>query len=251
MTPKIAIGLSFFENLTELVRMRNSLPFDMPLIAVNGAYSDFDTGHKFSHDGSREFLLSYPNSEVIDFTALQPEKRQKYLDRAGELGYDYLIILDSDEYIHPEYNDWNLFKKNLVETAEQYPNEQLFFMEMYMPKDWDRAHNNIELGRFQKWARIVRNPNSLKYAFWCHYRLIRKEFTEHDVITRKTDVIKAKHVIDGIRLATDSRLRTPEFLKKREKWAYNQMQAEWQSFNEFMFKHEKEARQYVSTTALK
>lgn len=250
MDPKIVIGLSFLENLKELKRMRESLPKDIPIIAINGAYDDFQTYHRYSLDGSKEYLLSFPNTEVIDYAALQPAKRQKYLDRAGELGYDYLIIMDSDEFVHPEYNDWNLFKENLVRMAEENPRDQLFFMEMWMPKDWDRAHNNIELDRFQKWGRVIKNPGSVKYAFWCHYRLLRKEFTEQDVITRKTDVLKAHHIIEGVRFATDSRLRTPDFLKRREKWAFNQMHAEWKKINDFFLAPEnvEKVKEYVATT---
>ena len=210
----ICIGLSFWGNMTEIVRMRNSLPFNIPMIAVNGPYSDFDgINPNFGNDGARAFLESYPNTTIIDCPPLkQPEKRQLYLDKAGELGYKYLIIMDSAEYVFPGQDDWGLLLDNLRVISEQNPQDQLFFMEMYMPKGWDRAHNNIELGRFQKWGRIVKDPGTLKYAFWCHYRLIRKEFTEMDVIKNKTDVIKAHYIIEGVKLSTDSLLRSEEFL---------------------------------------
>lgn len=246
MIKDVCIGLSFWGNYPELKRMRESLPEDMPIIAVNGPYDDFEINPNFGNDGSKEFLLSYKGTEVIDYAALQPKKRQKYLDRAGELGYKYLIIMDSDEYVHPAYDDWDLFYSNLQKTAEANPNDQLFFMDMYMPKGWDNAHNNIPLGRFQKWGRVVKDPGSLKYAFWCHYRLLRKEFTEHDVIAKKTDVIKAHHIIDGIRFATDSLLRSKEFLKVRHDWAYNQMQREWHDINTFFLKNRDLTVQYAT-----
>lgn len=238
----ICIGCSFFENVNELYRMRKSLPHDMPVIGIDGVYDYFTADHPFSLDKSREMLQSYPNSQVINHAGWQQDKRQQYLDAAKD--YDWLLVLDSDEYIDPEFNDWTKLYRQLEYYSKKYPNEQLFYIRCFMSKRWERAYNKLQRGRYRRLARIIKDPSSLKYAFWCHYRLIGKEFTEEDVMKGKAKILQAKYTIDGVRLITDSVLRGQDMLQKRDRWAYDQRAAEYKKLFKFFSSNNHLVEQY-------
>ena len=118
--PRIAIGITcWIENnsqLPELERCLDSLTDFYPVIVVNGKWNDIEGTNPRGTAESHELVDSYSNTIQLE-SPNQPEfiNRNKCLTQAGKMLCDYLIWVDTDEYIEiPCGKDW--FAKNLTES---------------------------------------------------------------------------------------------------------------------------------------
>jgi hypothetical protein len=101
---------------------------------------------------------------------------------------------------------------------------------MWMPGPdlYEKAHNDVEDNVWIAWPRLWHKPGQFEYFNGVHYW-----------IKRKSDPAPTKNyqtgtrVIDGIRLMTDTTLRSPEFRKARDKWAWDGLQLEKGKIREF------------------
>lgn len=225
----ICIGISGFECIHELPRLMNSLPPEILKIYVDGRYALFDWPSDYSTDGTLAYMKEQPNTIISIYSGFQPDKRQKYLDIAGLKGKKFLIVIDTDEYVHKDYCDWDKFLDELTRISEKHPDEQIFKMKIFMDKNWTRAWNrHVRRGYFRKYVRIHKNPGKQKYVGASHFMWANKDYTDEMLINnpKKYGVYAAPHCIDGVRLGTDSALRGELFLKAREKWAFNNIHEE-------------------------
>ena len=225
----ICIGISGFQCIHELPRLMNSLPEEILKIYIDGRYALFDWPSDHSTDGSVAYMVNQPNTVVLEYTGFQPDKRQQYLDLAGVYNKKFLIVIDTDEYVLSEYSDWDKFLSELTRISEKYPDEQIFKMKVFMDKNWTRAWNrHVRRGYFRKYVRIHKNPGQQKYVGASHFMWANKDYTDEMLITqpKKYGVYAAPHYIDGVRLGTDSTLRSEAFLNSREKWAFNNIHEE-------------------------
>lgn len=86
------------------------------IICVNGRWIDY-SGPALSNDGSKEVVESYPNTVLIDAPDLpQYQKRNIYFENSQ--GLDYLLVMDSDEFIFKL--DMELFLKSLESGEQSY-----------------------------------------------------------------------------------------------------------------------------------
>jgi len=230
---KLGIGYSFFDSAKEIPRALDPIYKHVwKIYGINGRYSLFKADHDYSNDGSKELVLSYPNAVVEDFCGHQHEKRQRYLDLAGEDGCEFLMVLDSDEYLHPDYQNWDMFYRNLERMSRKYYDMDCFTMRVFLSKAWEKAHNKVMRGRFRKYVRIHRNPGMQRYALGTHYFFARKTDTEAELIRDEKPFLQPtiehydKYLIDGIRLQTDSTMRNQNFLDARDGWAYDTIEDE-------------------------
>lgn len=225
----ICFGISGFQCIHELPRLMDSLPPGIEKIYVDGRYALFDWPDDYSTDGSLEYMAKQPNTVIQKFTGFQPDKRQVYFDVAGTLGKKFLIVIDTDEYIHKDYCDWLGFLDNLTKISEKYPDEQIFKMKIFMDKKWTRAWNkHVRRGYFRAYARIHKDPGKQKYVGASHFMWANKDYTDEMLINepKKYGVYASPHTIDGVRLGTDSALRSEQFLKSREDWAFHNIHEE-------------------------
>ncbi len=93
----ICFGISGFQCIHELPRLMNSLPEEIEKIYIDGRYALFDWPTDYSTDGSVQYMQEQPNTFVINYSGHQPDKRQRYLDRAGKHDKKFLIVIDTDE----------------------------------------------------------------------------------------------------------------------------------------------------------
>jgi hypothetical protein len=106
---EVAIGLSFFNDKECLKQCLGSLRLELhpffKVIAIDGIYKGFRSKSLLSTDGSREIVRTWrwysPNSVYLyDYPNLdERHKRQKYVDIASRKNINWLLILDSDEYL--------------------------------------------------------------------------------------------------------------------------------------------------------
>ena len=107
---KIAAGLVFYDEINVLKRCLDSLKdFDL-VICIDGRY-DVADGPPLSTDGSRELVMSYPNTLLVDMPfRQQTDLRNHYLDEATWNGCDYLLVIEADEYVT---GDMKAFRESL------------------------------------------------------------------------------------------------------------------------------------------
>lgn len=211
--PKVALGMSAFWTGNEVFRALDGVYKNVDvMIIIDGKYFGFEWPYDFSQDEWLEEVgKRYPNAITMRYSAEQMDKRQKYLDVAAEEGCDYVMVWDSDDYVHPEFQDWDLFYKMLEMRAKNSPEEQLFWMWCWVKPEWAKNFNIVKDNTWMRYVRVIKDPGSVKY-FITHYTMIRKDDPEQKMLEAKCD-------IDGVRFTLDSVQRSPEFIASGRKWA--------------------------------
>jgi glycosyltransferase involved in cell wall biosynthesis len=160
---RFGAGISFFNDVSGLTRCLDSLGQNIDQIfCVDGRYPGFHSPDDLSTDGSREVVQEYANSLLVDAPrTTQIRKRNKYLQLSKEYGLDFLLILDSDEYIQ-EGADWSLFKHACEESVR---------LDEYQYRIYDvRYQNEMEWDLGER-PRVWFKPWQIRYDVK-HYRWI-------------------------------------------------------------------------------
>jgi len=142
----------------------------------------------------------YPN--VLSYFAwvLEHEHRQGYLDLCKEYGVDWLLIIDTDEYVHPD-SDWGECSS---ERERVCGNDYLYNVKNYT------VVGGLLLGLDQ--PRLIRNPSKLQYINQHHYMMAEKGTDE---------ALVAKDTLYSVKLCHDPSIRSPERQAKHDayiKW---------------------------------
>jgi len=228
---KTAIGYSYFiqdkKQVEEIPRGLDPLykQFDY-IIAVDGRYINYEHEANESIPEADKALKKYPNIIMDKCKPMfQPYKRQRYLDIAGELGVDYLIVWDTDDILYPspECQNWPLFWKNLKRYAKRFPDYRLFKMKAWIPNKatWRRAYNAVRGNSWHPYIRIHKDPGTMRYCMDCHWYWCPKDASDEDIILQKRGMFVADQTIDGVRITTNSFLRGERTLDIRDGWAWN------------------------------
>jgi len=241
-----SIGFSFYNNEREIPRSLSAwIPHVDNVIAIDGRYQTPETPEMksknltyYSNDNSEEVLRKICGDKLIfeKYYATQIDKRQRYMDIAGEIKSDILIVWDSDDYIHSFYQDWNLFEKELEWIMKRPEETSIHYMYAWIPSDrvYPKQFNAVDSNSWQKYARVHKNPGDQKYVVThhtftkkktlqvcseeeiaAHYSIYRDHFGNPYLI--QGDVNKP---IEGIRLITDRDYRTSDQLEHGNNWAY-------------------------------
>jgi hypothetical protein len=223
---KVGLAYSFFDNINE-IPYSLGLPNDKNavcnnvnyIIAINGRYQGYETDHDYSIDGSEEFIKdNYKNAIIERFSGYQLDKRQRGFDIAGELGCDWLIVLDTDEFLQANA-DWPLFYSNLNRTADKNPN-CIFGFRLFISRQYRKAHNKFRWNQYRHAHRVYRNPGELRYVIY-HYMVTHKDVTDEQIVKGESPILKRYHFsIPGIEFLTHSKFRDMRFLKNRDGWAW-------------------------------
>jgi len=228
---KTAIGLSYFfhdkKQVAEIPRALDPLykQFDY-IIAIDGRYINYEHELDYSIEEADNALRKYPNLIMEKVKPMfQPEKRQRYLDIAGELGIKWLIVWDADDIIWPEpkWQNWKKFWKHLRLTSERFSEYRIFKMRCWIPSlnVWRRAYNVVSENTWVPYIRIHKNPGEQRYCLDCHYWFAPKDASDEDLILQKRGMYVADQTINGVRFTTNSALRGETQLYKRDRWAWN------------------------------
>ena len=223
----LAVCMSWYQDIKGVKRAYESCKMDDPyapqhFIAVDGVYTFFRFKDRptpdLSDDGSREWLKEQNKVTIVNYPGYQVDKRMKYVNKAAEMGCDAIIILDSDEYIMPEYSDWKEFRKWLTRYArghDPYHYGFVFNLMFWVDSQYEKAYNTIDTEEFTFMPRVWHAPQNLEYYNGVHYWVRRRD--TDDVAERLgSTTITIDH---GIRLAQDSKLRDKQLLDARNKWA--------------------------------
>lgn len=234
---RTALGFSFFDSVKEIPLSLGDPddPFAICnnvdiIIAVDGRYLGFDANHNYSEDGSAEYIKEhYENAVVEQYWGYQTDKRQRCFDLAGEMKCTHLIVLDSDEFLHPDnkYRDWIKFYENLYRLQRKYMAYHIFSMNLFIEQDYRKAFNVNQRGRFKSYPRIHVDPGNQRYALQCHYRWCHKDTTDAELVNREhLEFFGCPYVVKGVALTTNSKQRHGNTLTWRDKWAWDTMHEE-------------------------
>ena len=120
----VVICTIFYQDLAGLKRLVNSVN-DVEFIFVDGRFINWN-GPILSEDGSREFLQSKGFTIIDAPDLIEYQKRNKYIETAQKLGYEYCIVIDSDEYVVK----WDISD---IQKDDCYKHEQLHDNSSHFP----------------------------------------------------------------------------------------------------------------------
>lgn len=241
-TKEICFAISTFNCKTEFERCVESLPKDSFIIQGDGAYPEFAehwigdtkcrTTDLISSDGTTEVIHSLGRKGfVFSFVGPQIEKRQAIANKVAELGYRYMIVIDSDEYIGND-TDWNLFLSDLEKKSYRQETGNVFDITIYTDPEYVKASNIVQPG-WRTYPRVWFHPGLLEY-FELHWWIRRKEMTPREAVKSRHERLGSQIPVLGLRLHHDSKLRTNRFLEAREHWASTQLLVEKRAQNLFL-----------------
>ena len=215
MSLKIAIGLSYYEDIESLKRsLPTYAPFVDFVIAMDGKYALRD-GEDFSSKEVHDYLRSWPNVILEQFVGDENLKRQKILDKAHELKVDALIIIDSDEFVTATSN-WKEFKKNLKTEIKR---QKLPILNVIHHGDGD----TIQMTKLPRIIRIS-NPPEIKYTdSHAVFKINEMTYTTRNLRQRNT-------LVEGLELGADDLLRSSQYMKQTRAYQVKLRDIEYKVF---------------------
>jgi hypothetical protein len=221
---KLAAGIIFYNDSKGIARLLDSIKDGVDLaICIDGRFPEYPDRSDLSNDGSRETVLSYENTLLIDNPASEYEKRSKYLEVCTQEKVDYLLILDTDEYAE-QGADWNAFRKNMVEVVEVKHGGLYNVFAVLMEtnsaeyiktvKDkphvtWEK-HNDIEYGYY---PRLWYKPYDMEYRQGTHYKFRNKDLKNR---LHFQDSTPAMEIVYGVRFLHRNAHMSDEQLNARK-----------------------------------
>lgn len=198
--PIIGVGLCFYNDLDSLRRGMPTYANEVDYIfAIDGKFSLLAGDFKdYSEPEVADYVKSYPNVIYEKYMGLEQDKRQKYVDLAVKYKCDFLLIIDSDEYI--EWVSWKLFLKNAVAMALKHPEENWFGVQIRM------TPNNITPVLYDIYPRLWARPEETEY-YKCHCMFRLKD---------QSRVLKSSSLsipVSGMKIGWDDELRTTQYIE--------------------------------------
>lgn len=214
---RVGVGIIFFDDARGLQRCLSSIESHVDLIiAIDGRFKDFEEGYDISNDGSKEVVESFSNARYYCFPNLtEIEKRNKYLEIAHAYRLDFLLVLDSDEYVKIDYT---LFHNNLeaIMFQKQYLDLGLVQSpEVYGIKMYDQQFEKPDIIVERHNERLFYKPGCLRY------HSIHSNLIDINDNTRNFTTAKYTAEIEGITIFNDDRLRTPDYIVKSIKYQHH------------------------------
>lgn len=230
MVIKYASGTIFYNDCKSLERTLESLKDKVDwMICIDGRFKHFKDNSLLSTDGSRELVNSYDKAVLVDVpNSYEIQKRSAYLRECERVRAEYLLIIDSDEYIYEPESDWELFDKKVDEycSSPYYGKYNLFgiYTEVNNP-NYDHIVHRIT-GRKD---RPVLTDGKINRKWQYHPRLWHRpyemEYNKTHYMFRNKNPANPLHqqehnatvkIIPHLKIGHDHLLRNREFLESRE-----------------------------------
>jgi hypothetical protein len=232
---RVGVGGIGFESAREIARC--AFPwFDHcdVQIWVDGKFDFFPAENDYSEDGWLDIIEKECKKRGTEFVGAQYagrqiNKRQKYLDIAGKEKCDYFIVIDTEEYIDPNWQNWQRFWLTLINLTK-WTKDRMFQQWIYIPDEklWPKQGNLFPDNTWMRSAKIHYNPGTMRFCLESHFMWCPKDITDEKLIEwqmKHRDVLNPyqfhpRNVIDGVRIKQDRLLRTKEWNEKQEEWAF-------------------------------
>jgi hypothetical protein len=208
---RLAAGIVSFDDERGLRRCLKSIHDHVDLmIVIDGKFRYFEDDHDISIDNSREVVESFSNSVYCCWPNLtEIDKRNKYLEFAGEMNVEFLLVIDSDEFavIDKEEFLYNLEKlRNLKMTNGSHDGGGN--TDVYGIKIFEKHIEKPNYIRERYIERLFYKPGKLRY------QSIHCNLVDVDNPSRNFTTGKYSSEINGITLYNDDDLRTSNYLKR-------------------------------------
>lgn len=198
---KLGAGVCFFEkSLPTIQRCIESIRDNVDYIfGIDGRFTDelgralFPDTEKLSPQYVRDYLKTVPNCILVDYPATEVQKRQRYLDLCRQYECQFLLIIDSDEFVM-EGSDWKSFRYNLNQCTGGVHIYGVKFAYGYPEHDDETNYPRLW---YKPWEMEYYNAH-------CLFR---------DKVSGKVSQSSsaAGPLIEGIRMAGDDSLRSREY----------------------------------------
>ena len=224
--PKIAIACTTYGNADELKRLLWSVVDGVDAIAVihcqfrNNVVEIPDSEKETTAviDKIKDYTHTRAPIRKVGFINYRKEHqwtefqcRNELIKMVTEMNCNYMIIIDSDEYVYNSTEEnWNTFRTNLKEIVQKKYNGSFNVFGIWCTRGFE--------GNMEDWTyypRIWYKPWEMFYKGGSHYHFINKRD-----LNRYRDQwwTPAEEIIDGIRLGHDHTLRGEKTLISRAKY---------------------------------
>lgn len=206
---RIAAGIVSFDDERGLRRCMNSIHEYVDLmIVIDGRFRYFEDDHDISSDNSREVVKSFSNSAYYCYPNLtEIEKRNKYLEFAGDKSIDFLLVIDSDEFVVINEAEFllHLDKLRNLKMIGGYRGDTA---DVYGVKIFEKHFEKPNCIRERYIERIFYKPGNLRY------QSIHCNLVDVDNPARNFTTGKYSSEIHGITLYNDDDLRSNHYLER-------------------------------------
>lgn len=222
---KLAVGTVVYQDAVGMKRLLDSCyQFVDYIFVIDGKYKDYDPDaiFPFSTDGLDDLVDRYHNVvfEMAE-NLTEWEKRTVYLDLCREYDITHLLIVDSDEYFHPDSN-WKQFRQDIKNLKDYIYNLKNYtnIMGMIVPADQPRL-----------WV----NPCQLEYKNKHHYMC---------GLIGTDDILTANETLFSIKMIHDPKIRDEARTEKHD--AYIHKLEDYERYIQLIETNkEKSTREYV------
>ncbi len=228
MTYKFKIGVMFFNESTSIPGLLSNLMSfgvnSQDVVFFDGPFIGFPTKDVISSDGSRELITNW-GAEIVDCGAGTHLEKQNI--RFLEMGKrcDVLFKIDCDDRV---YGNWQDFK-NMAESIITKTDRAMFNIPWF---DLDGSYAQRSYS-----PRIFLGPGQfeVKVAHWMFFNGTKRA--------------QATHVIGGIQMFHDSKLRSPK--REKDMAIYQKYQMEHESADIAAWQHEQETYNDITIKRVK
>jgi len=195
---KFATGTIFYNDVIGLTSLMPTIQDFDHNIFIDGSWPDWGSS-VLSNDGSRAMIASWKKSRIIDMPQRMPrDKYDMILRECERLNVDYLVVIDSDEYIKQPF-DYEKFKQELENVKKNFKAQTFRVTMEYFDLTWQKHRPHY---------RIIYNPGICHYGerhnqLWCEDRELFSRWSGD---------------IESFRFVHDKRYKTPEYIEARHKW---------------------------------
>jgi hypothetical protein len=207
---RIAAGIISFDDERGLQRCMNSIHEYVDLmIVIDGKFRYFEDDHEISSDNSRDVVESFSNSAYCCYPNLtEIEKRNKYLEFAGDKNMDFLLVIDSDEFAVVNEVDFlfnlNKLRNSKINSGRRDGDNP----DVYGVKIFEKHFEKPNFIRERYIERMFYKPGKLRY------QSIHCNLVDIDNPSRNFTTGKYSSELHGITLYNDDDLRTHHYLER-------------------------------------
>ncbi len=207
---RIAAGIISFDDERGLQRCMNSIHEYVDLmIVIDGKFRYFEDDHEISSDNSRDVVESFSNSAYYCYPNLtEIEKRNKYLEFAGDKNMDFLLVIDSDEFAVVNEADFLFNLDKLRNSKINSGCRDGDNPDVYGVKIFEKHFEKPNFIRERYIERMFSKPGKLRY------QSIHCNLVDINNPSRNFTTGKYSSELHGITLYNDDDLRTNHYLEK-------------------------------------
>jgi len=207
---RIAAGIISFDDERGLQRCMDSIHEYVDLmIVIDGKFRYFEDDHEISSDNSRDVVESFSNSVFCSYPNLtEIEKRNKYLEFAGDKNMDFLLVIDSDEFAVVNEMDFQLNLDKLRNSKINSGRRDGDNPDVYGVKIFEKHFEKPNFIRERYIERMFYKPGKLRY------QSIHCNLVDTDNPSRNFTTGKYSSELHGITLYNDDDLRTNHYLER-------------------------------------